>query len=392
MQTMKLIISTIAFLALCCSAQITEDDKNTILKLHNDARATASPTPQTPLQPLVWDNAIAADTQSWVSQCKQNYSPKYYGTVYGENPIILNRFDIPTGFNSWFGQKPSFNFADASCSASNCKNFQQIVSNTATSIGCAVATCSWGVFFVCNYKAYTQYTGVLPYIPVTGEAPPTPPVKPIPPPPTTSGYETIDYRGTTAVVAARDQKKCGDCWAFSTAAIIEGVFGMQGAKVSSLSDQNVLDCSGGGSCEKGGWPPTALKGMIKLAGINTDAEYPYKVVQGPCAYNAATSQGKITKSGQTKGDFDSIYKALVQYGPVGIAVFADDDWYSYSSGVIAKDYTSVNHAVTVVGYDKTLDAWIVKNSWGPTWGMNGFLYISASRPSGAQLSGAFWAQ
>jgi len=150
------------------------------------------------------------------------------------------------------------------------------------------------------------------------------------------------------VVGVHDQKQCGSCWAFSSVTIIEGALGLRGLTVPMLSDQNVLDCSGGGSCD-GGWTPTALKGMISKAGIESNADYPYTQQQGTCAYTASKSQGTITKTGQTKGDFASIYNALATYGPVGIAVNAPDSWFNYKSGVLSNDATDINHAVTVVG-------------------------------------------
>jgi hypothetical protein len=418
---MKVFILVVALLVAACSAQLTSTDINTIVSLHNSARTNAVPVPQTPLPPVVWDNTLAADAQSWASQCKQNLSPKFYGTVYGENALIMSRLDVTRAVNQWLSQRTSYNFADGSCSSSTgCGNFQQIVSRTSTSVGCGVATCSWGVFFVCDYKAFSQYSGVLPYIPAGGQtstsgtasssassgyssassavassavassaaasssgssATTSSP----------SGYATIDYRGSKAVLGVHDQKQCGSCWAFSSTAIIEGALGKRGLTLPLLSDQNVLDCSGGGSCD-GGWTATALRGMITKGGINSNAEYPYTQAQGSCRYNAATSQGAITKNGQTKGDFASMYNALVTYGPVGIAVYADNTWQSYRSGVLSADYTSVNHAVTIVGYDASLDAWIVKNSWGSSWGMSGYAYLSVKHPYAANVNGAMWAQ
>lgn len=389
-----IILVTLLLFVVYCAAQVSQTDQNTILSLHNNARASASPTPQTPLKAIVWDSAIATVAQTWVSQCKQAYSSNYYSTLYGENPVILNRLDVTSAFNYWFAQKSSYNFADATCSGS-CANFQQIVSDKTTAIGCGVATCSFGVFFVCNYKTFSQYTGVLPYTPVAG----TTPIPPVPTPAptsapatsgTSSGYASIDYRGTNRVLGVHDQGQCGSCWAFSTTTIIEGVLGPKGV-TQLLSDQNVLDCSGSGSCN-GGWTGTALKGMITKGGINTQAAYPYKAAQGTCAYNAAISQGKITTYGQTKGDFASIYNALKTYGPVGIALDATNAWHSYSSGVLSYDSTTINHAVTIVGYDAAKNAWIVKNSWGKTWGISGYLYLDAAHPGGANINGAFWAQ
>jgi hypothetical protein len=68
--------------------------------------------------------------------------------------------------------------------------------------------------------------------------------------------------------------------------------------------------------------------------------------------------------------------ALCKYGPLAVAVRVTSAFQAYKSGVFnQKDPGGVNHGVTLVGWDDSKKAWLIKNSWGPGWGMSGYMWI-----------------
>jgi C1A family cysteine protease len=126
--------------------------------------------------------------------------------------------------------------------------------------------------------------------------------------------------------------------------------------------------------------------------IETESDYPYKGVGGTCAYSAA--KGKVILSGLTDvtANSGSQLQAAVAQQPVSVAIEADKAVFqSYTSGVITSTAcgTTLDHGVLVVGYGSASgqDYWILKNSWGTTWGEKGYFRIARSSGSGPGICG-----
>src|SRR5208337_216432 len=146
-----------------------------------------------------------------------------------------------------------------------------------------------------------------------------------------------------------------------------------------LSEQIVLSCSGAGSCN-GGYMEEASTFLVDT-GTNLETYYPYTATDGSCSnaspgwQNSAflfsnwnyIDQGLVT-------NVDDIKSAIYSNGPVVTMFQVYEDFYSYSSGVYSYTQGSYlgNHAVLIVGWDDSAGAFIVKNSWGPYWGMSGY--------------------
>lgn len=199
----------------------------------------------------------------------------------------------------------------------------------------------------------------------------------------------VDFRIKGAVTAVKNQGQCGSCWAFSTTGSIEGAWALAGHTLVSLSEQELVDCStsyGNQGCN-GGLMDYAFQYVIEK-GITTEANYPYLGKDGKCdtvkaGLRAANVTGFVDV---VPNNYTQLLTAVAQT-PVSVAVEADQfAWQLYRGGVVTKNCgTSLDHGVLIVGYDinSTPPYWIVKNSWGPTWGEEGYIRLGV----GTQNSG-----
>ena len=200
---------------------------------------------------------------------------------------------------------------------------------------------------------------------------------------------TVDWRTKGAVTGVKDQGQCGSCWSFSTTGSVEGAWFLAGHTLVSLSEQQLVDCSrayGNQGCN-GGLMDDAFKYIIANKGLTTEANYPYTAKDGTCdKTKAAAVAATISAFTDVAPKNPTALQNAVAQQPVSIAVEADQAaWQLYKSGTISKNCgTSLDHGVLVVGYDTTASPpfWIVKNSWGASWGQAGYIQIEISTGSG----------
>jgi len=206
---------------------------------------------------------------------------------------------------------------------------------------------------------------------------------------------SIDWRQAGAVTPVKNQGQCGSCWAFSTTGAVEGAHQIATKNLVSLSEQQLVDCAGsaGNMGCNGGLMDYAFEWIIKN-GICEESAYPYKGVQGSCSKTctkAATLSGyKNVKSGSEA----DLLAAIGTAGPVSVAIEADQSAFQfYSSGVFtAACGTSLDHGVLAVGYgtQSGLDYYIVKNSWGASWGEQGYIrLVRGKNQCGIALSASY---
>ena len=190
---------------------------------------------------------------------------------------------------------------------------------------------------------------------------------------------SVDWREKNVVTPVKNQGRCGSCWSFSTTGTLESQIAVAKGTLNSFSEQQLVDCCGakGYKCQgcNGAWPEWALN-YVNSYGIVMESEYAYTGVQGTCK---SVPTAKKYLNSATPWNFvqgiDTIKETLSSRGPLSICADASN-WSLYKSGIFSNcGTTNLNHAILVVGYDDSAN-WIVKNSWGPTWGEQGYIRLA----------------
>ncbi|KAM9761747.1 digestive cysteine proteinase 2 [Menidia menidia] len=192
----------------------------------------------------------------------------------------------------------------------------------------------------------------------------------------------VDYRNMGYVTEVKDQGYCGSCWAFSTTGAIEGQLYKRTGQLVSLSEQNLVDCSkpyGTNGCS-GAWMANAYDYVVSN-GLQATDTYPYTSVDTqPCFYDSRLAVAHIKDyKFIPKGDEQALADAVATIGPITVALDADhSSFLFYSSGIYEEPNCNSNHlshAVLLVGYgsEDGQDYWIIKNSWGSSWGEGGYM-------------------
>eukprot|EP00978_Attheya_sp_CCMP212_P011411 scaffold28117_cov56-Attheya_sp.AAC.13 len=224
---------------------------------------------------------------------------------------------------------------------------------------------------------------------------------------------SIDWRESKVVTEVRNQGGCGSCWAFSAIEVLESHVALQTGNLLDLSEQELLSCmsnprqcGGNGGCT-GANAELAYDFVAKM-GIVTDADMTYVSANGTvpaCALDNDEKYNKEVPKGALVGlltnaaisiegfshiptnDYVTLMNAVAKAGPVVVAVAASD-WGLYKEGIFTDDGSQsadINHGVALVGYgtDEELgeDYWLVRNSWGKSWGEDGYIRLRRTDPS-----------
>ena len=194
--------------------------------------------------------------------------------------------------------------------------------------------------------------------------------------------ESIDYRQSGVVNGVKDQGSCGSCWAFSAVQAQESCYAIKYGKLQSLSEQNLVDCVT--ECEgcNGGLMTLAYDYVVSQQnGLwNTETDYPYKGVDGTCNFDASKGTSKTTGYIEiVEGSEEDLADKIATMGPAAIAIDASNwSFQLYSSGIYDESSCSpydLDHGVGCVGYgvEDSKAYWIVRNSWGTSWGEKGYI-------------------
>jgi len=208
----------------------------------------------------------------------------------------------------------------------------------------------------------------------------------------------VDWVNKGYVTPIKNQQQCGSCWAFSATGSMEGAHFKKTGKLVSLSEQNLVDCSdaeGNMGCD-GGLMDQAFNYTVINKGIDTEASYPYKAIDQKCMFNA-TNVGTTISSWTDipTGSEPDLQKAIATVGPISVGIDASQYTFQlYKSGIYYDPNCSsqfLDHGVLAVGYGSKKtgqykDYYLVKNSWGKDWGMEGYIEMSRNRDNNCGIA------
>jgi cathepsin L len=203
---------------------------------------------------------------------------------------------------------------------------------------------------------------------------------------------SVDWSTKGAVTPIKNQGQCGSCWSFSATGSLEGAWEIATGKLVSISEQQLVDCSksfGNQGCQ-GGLMDDAFQYM-EQNGMCTEESYSYTAKNGECDVSGCTigvPKGSVTGFKDVSPDDENAMLEAVAKGPVSVAIEADKSVFQlYKTGVLSQTCgDKLDHGVLVVGYG-TLDGkdyWKVKNSWGSSWGQDGYILLARGKGDGGE--------
>jgi C1A family cysteine protease len=197
---------------------------------------------------------------------------------------------------------------------------------------------------------------------------------------------SYDLRNSTCLAAIKNQGQCGDCYTFSATTPIEYQYCIKYKTKIVLSEQQLTDCTYSKSYNgcNGGNYEDCWSYLIKAGGQESTGNYAWKAAtkSATCSFSSSKVAAKISKYTYVAQNETAMQSALISYGPIAVSIYANNNFSKYKSGVYSdsscpSDMYKVNHAVSVVGYGTSGSTphWIVRNSWGTSWGQSGYILM-----------------
>ena len=181
----------------------------------------------------------------------------------------------------------------------------------------------------------------------------------------------FDWRDV-GLTPVENQGSCGSCWAFASTSVFEDHVKITTGKVVDYSEQYMVDCNTEGWGCNGGWVPHDYLYKKGHNGTHSGTSYRYTGREGQCRNMAVVD--KIVSWKYVTNNVEQLKQAIYLHGPIFTTIYVDDALSSYRGGVFSQcSKGQNNHAVTIVGWGSGY--WIMKNSWGASWGEKGYMRI-----------------
>ncbi|KAL7026303.1 hypothetical protein ACKWTF_013841 [Chironomus riparius] len=213
----------------------------------------------------------------------------------------------------------------------------------------------------------------------------------------TTVADSVDYSNYT--LAVKHQLNCGSCWAFSVLDTLESrLKRLNNSYNTKLSPQYLVDCDTRDYACGGGWPINALNWIVQGGGNAVPAwtDYQYYGFKLRCRVTPKIHMGIVATVQNFTGGNENMMKELVSnYGPLTSVISVTSYFQLYKSGIFYdttcnSNCATVNHAIVIVGYGRNvttnMDYWIVKNSWGTSWGQAGYIFMARNQGNNCNIA------
>lgn len=197
---------------------------------------------------------------------------------------------------------------------------------------------------------------------------------------------SIDWREKNVVTPIKNQGQCGSCWAFSATEQLESDYALRYQELKELAPQQLVSCDIIDLGCGGGNPVNAYQYIYQTAkGEEASADYPYTSgttgQNGQCTFNAKDRLEDLSAAYIVSQEPSQESQMLqqIQESPMSVCVDATT-WQTYQSGIVTSSTCGLqtDHAVQAVGYSSDKGGyWVVRNSWGTDWGIDGYIYVQA---------------
>lgn len=187
-----------------------------------------------------------------------------------------------------------------------------------------------------------------------------------------------DWRALNGTTPAKNQGGCGSCWAFAAVGALESVYKIRNGTETLLSEQQCISCNEYGSNCSGG-NMVACYDLWTFFGAVSNTCMPYAGSNTvPCTQDECDAKARITGYSNVPAT-EAGLKTAIMIQPIAVTIYASDAMFYYHTGCYNGPTGAPNHAILLVGWDDSAcsgaGAWLIKNSWGTSWGYAGFGWI-----------------